>query len=281
MLRLVWVAVLVVGGTAIDGATLGDDHLGDIARFSAFGGWLLGVAAMAIPAVTSLTAVRLLVPVSVPVAIATAIGGASASDWAPFLVVSLVATVLACSADLGRVFVQASAYGEEDRHLLRPPAAYALASGLSWAIWATLLVATPLLFANEHWILGVLTTVGAAGGIVLGWPRWHRLSTRWFVIVPSGVVIHDQLVLAETVMLRRQEVAGIRLASVGTEAADLTGPASGHAIEISTVEPTTAIFAATPKNPRGNAIHLRSCLVAPSRPGRALRGAASRRLPVG
>ena len=115
----------------------------------------------------------------------------------------------------------------------------------------------------------------------LGWPRWHRLSRRWFVIVPIGVVIHDPLVLAETVMLRRQEIAGIRLAPAGTEAADLTGPASGHAIEVSTHEPTTVIFAATPKAPRGTAIHLRACLIAPSRPGQVLHGAMRRRLPVG
>jgi hypothetical protein len=101
------------------------------------------------------------------------------------------------------------------------------------------------------------------------------------VLGPIGVEIHDPLVLAETVMLRRQELAGIRLAPADTEAADLTGPATGHAVEISTHESTTVIHAATPKTPRGTAIHLRSCLVAPSRPGRALRAAAAKRLPVG
>ena len=101
------------------------------------------------------------------------------------------------------------------------------------------------------------------------------------MVVPVGLVIHDQLVLAETLMLRRQEIAGVRLAPGDTQAADLTGPAAGHAVEISTVEPVTALFAATPKQPRGTAIHLTACLVSPTRPGLALSAAAARRLPVG
>ena len=63
-----------------------------------------------------------------------------------------------------------------------------------------------------------------------------------------------------------------------------TGPgalaASGYAIEIATTESVTAVFAFTPAEPNGKAIHLRSFLIAPSRPGLALRSAAARGLPV-
>ena len=64
------------------------------------------------------------------------------------------------------------------------------------------------------------------------WRRWHKLSRRWFVLVPTGVVVHDHLVLAETLMMRRNEVVGLRLAPADTEALDLTGPAAGHAVEV-------------------------------------------------
>jgi hypothetical protein len=95
------------------------------------------------------------------------------------------------------------------------------------------------------------------------------------------LVIHDHLVLAETLMLRRAEIGRLHLAPAGTEAADLTGPAAGHAIEILTTESVTAIRAATPAKPTGTAIHLTACLVSPTRPGAALAAAGARRLPVG
>ena len=282
LLRLLWIVVLVAGGAALDGAVIGRSAaVADTVRYGSLSMWVLGVLAMAIPAVVSLTAVRLIVPVAVPVAIVTLAFDTPTTDGVLFLAVAVVAALVALSAELGRVFVQASAYGEEDRHLLRPPAAYALASALLWAICTVAVIAAPLLLAARNWIAGAIVAAIAVGGVVLGWPRWHRLSRRWFVVVPIGVVIHDQVVLAETVMLRRQELARIRLAPADTDAADLTGPASGHAIEIATVEPTTAIYAATPKEPRGKAIHLTACLVAPTRPGRALRAADARRLPVG
>lgn len=282
LLRLTWIVVLVTGGSAIDGATSSRaDVIGDVARYGALTGWIVGVASMAVPAVVSLTAVRLLVPLAVPIAAVTLGAGTDTVDGLLFCVVSLVSSMIAFSADLGRVFVQASAYGEEDRHLLRPPAAYALAAIATWSVWATLVISAPMLIAAEHWVLGPMAAAGALASGVLGWPRWHRLARRWFVLVPIGLVIHDQLVLAETVMLRRQELAGLRLAPAGTEAADLTGPASGHAVEITTTEPTTVVFAASPTAPSGTVIHLRSCLIAPSRPGRALTAAAVKRLPVG
>ncbi len=280
--RLAWVLVLVVGDPAIDGATADrSDAVRAVARFGGGALWLVGVAAMAIPAVVSLTATRAIVPIAVPVAAATWLTGADPVDSVPMLGVGLLAAVLVFSADFGRAFVQASAYGEEDRHLLRPPPAYAAMSGLTWAVCVAALLTGPLLLAARSWIAGVALTALAIGGVAWSWRRWHRLARRWFVIVPVGLVVHDHLVLAETLMLRRNEITALRLAPADTEAADLTGPAAGHAIEIVTPSPVTAIFAATPSEPRGRAIHLTSCLVGPTRPGRALRSAAARRLPVG
>ena len=82
-------------------------------------------------------------------------------------------------------------------------------------------------------------------------------------------------------MVRRNELAGLRLAPADTQAADLTGPATGHAVELLTRQPVTAILAATPAQPRGTAIHLTGGLVSPTRPGQVLAAAKARRLPVG
>ncbi|MEM1333278.1 MAG: hypothetical protein AAGG08_07450, partial [Actinomycetota bacterium] len=128
---------------------------------------------------------------------------------------------------------------------------------------------------------GIPLAVIAVAGSVLLFPRWHRLSRRWFVLVPAGVVVHDPVVLADTVMVRTAQVARLGLARADTDAADLTGPTSGYAVEVRTTESVTTVFAFTPKEPNGRAIHMTAFLVAPTRPGELLRLAGDRRLPVG
>jgi hypothetical protein len=282
LLRATWIGVVLVGMAAIDSAVADQpDAIGDAARIAGGAAWVIGVAAMAIPAVVSLTATRVVVPLAVPAAIGTTIAGAEALESGAFVALAALSTVIACSAELGRTFVQASAYGDEHRLPLRPPLAYLLACVVTWLAWAAAVLAAPLLLADRRWVLGSATCAVAVAGLVWAWPRWHKLSRRWFVLVPTGVVIHDHLVLAETVMVRRNEVVGLRLAPADTEALDLTGPATGHAVELTTNGATTAILAATPTTPRGTAVHFSACLLSPSRPGRLLTAARSRRLPVG
>ena len=137
---------------------------------------------------------------------------------------------------------------------------------MTWALWAPALVAGPLLIAARSWIAGAVLCALAVGGVVLLGPRWHRLSMRWFVLVPAGVVVHDPVVLADTFPLRTAQISSIGLAVADTEAADLTGPASGYALEIATTESVTAVYAFTPAEPNGRAIHLRSFLIGPAGP---------------
>ena len=282
VLRAGWVAVLLLGGAAIDGALVDTaDGPAAATRWLALAGWVVGVAAMAVPAATTLTATRLVVPLAVPAAAVTWIAGADAVDGAAFLGVGVVTAVVAGSSALGRGFVQASAYGDEDRHLLRPPVAYLMVATLAWMLWSAAAILTAVMAARSElvWAL-VLGAVVVAGGVLL-FPRWHRLTRRWIVLVPAGIVIHDHVVLAETLMLRRQEIDRLGLAPAGTDAADFTGPTSGHAVEIRMAESVTAIVSLVPGTPSGSAIHLTGCLVAPTRPGQVLAAAAARRFPVG
>jgi hypothetical protein len=71
-------------------------------------------------------------------------------------------------------------------------------------------------------------------------------------------------------MWRSHVVSGIELAAAATEAADLTGPATGPALEISLRSSETVVMSAGRSVPEGRAIHLTAALVAPSRPGAAL-----------
>ena len=279
-MRAAWVATAVLGAPAISEAT--DDRSTAVRAVALWGsgaGWIAGVGAMAIPSLLGLTATRAIVPVAIPVALAAALGGADATDASVLAALALVSTTVSLSGELGRAFVQASAYGDEQRFPLRPPFGFAVATVVSWLLWAAALVTGPLLLAARSWIAGALVTAVALALAALAPRRWHLLAVRWLVLVPAGVVLHDPIVLGETLMLRRSQIRGVRLAPVGTEAADLTGPATGHALEVSTTEPVTAVLAGTRRRPKRRPIHLTGFLVSPSRPGSAL-AALSSRLPV-
>jgi hypothetical protein len=279
--RIAWVVVAVVGGTAVESAVA--DRSAAVAWTAAIGGWgLWAVAALglAIASTWSLTVVRVTVPLALAATVAAGVGGATAIDLILLGGPAIVAAAAVMTAEFGRQYVQASAYGDEERFPLRVPVGAGLAAVVAWLLWATTVIVGPLLIAAESWVAGVLLSALAVAGVVLLGPRWHRLSKRWFVLVPAGVVVHDPVVLADTFPLRTAQVASIGLAPADTQAADLTGPASGYAVEIATTESVTAVFAFTPAEPNGKAIHLRSFLIAPSRPGRALRSARARGLPV-
>lgn len=279
--RLAWILVAVVGGRAVESAV--DGRSSAVVWTAAIGGWTLWAVAalgLAIAATRSLTIVRLGVPLALVATVAAGVGGATAIELVLLGGPAIIALAAVMTAEFGRQWVQASAYGDEDRFPLRFPVGAGLAAIVSWTLWAPALITGPLLIAARSWIAGVVLCVVAVGGAAALGPRWHRLSMRWFVLVPAGVVLHDPVVLADTFPLRTAQIASIGLATADTEAADLTGPASGYAVEIATTESVTAVFAFTPAEPNGRAIHLRSFLIAPSRPGRALRSAKARGLPV-
>ena len=279
--RATWVIVAVLGGSAVEAAV--DDRSSAVRWVAAIGGWTLWgavMATLAIPAVRSLTVSRVLAPLSLVGAIVIAVAGAPAVDIAQLAIPAVVSCAAIFTALFGRQFVQASSYGDEERLPLRFPVAAGSAAILAWLLWAPAFVLGPLLLAARNTVGGgVLTVIGVAG-LVLLTPRWHRFSRRWLVLVPAGLVVHDPVVLADTVMVRMNQLVGLRLAPVGTEAADLTGPASGYAIEVQASETITTVFAFTPKEPNGRAIHMTGFLVSPSRPGEALRTAAARGIPV-
>lgn len=279
--RVAWVLVAVVGGAAIEAAAAGrSDGVRWTIAIAGWTVWAIVGAALLIPSVATLTVARAGAPLALLAALAAALGGAPAVETATLAVASFVTVVATFTPELGRRWVQASAYGDEDRFPLRPPLAVGVAAVGTWVVWASCAFAAPWLLAGGNVAIGVLVAAVAIAGLLLLGPRWHRLSRRWLVLVPAGLVVHDPVVLADTVMLRRDQLRSIGLARADTEAADLTGPASGYALEVATTEPVTAVFAFTPSDPNGRAIHMTAFLVCPSRPGDALAHAATRGLPV-
>jgi len=283
--RAAWLALAVVGGSAVgdalDGRSRAVQVVGTAAAWVGFGA---GAAALAVAGVITLTLARTVVPGSLVVAAFALAGGAGAGPVLSLVVPAVAATGAVATAELGRVYLQASAYGDEERFGLRPPVGYLLASAVTWLVAVTAVVAAPLAWAARAWLVAAVATAVAALAAAALPRRWHQLSRRWLVLVPAGVVVHDPVVLADTLMLRSGAIDSIGLDGDGTarhRAADLTGPAPGVGVEVRLAEAASAVFAARPSAPTGTAIHLTALVVAPTRPGSFLRSAAARGLPVG
>lgn len=281
--RAGWLAAAIFGGAAV-GSALDDSSravqiTGTVAAWT---GWAVGAFALAIAGVATLTLARVVVPGSLVVTAATVAGGADADSAILLALPAVITTVFVASAEFGRVYIQASAYGDEQRFGLRPPIGYLAASVVTWLPTVVGLVVAPLALAAGAWITALVAAFFAGAGLVLLPSRWHRLARRWFVIVPAGVVLHDPVLLNDTLMMPARTVTAIRLDEQGAAsqtAADLTGPTPGLAVEITLAEPTTAVLAATPKTPDGRAIHLSALVISPTRPGSVVRAARRRGYP--
>lgn len=271
MLRLLWVALAIVMGFTVSGSVALS------AWFAVVG---LSIVCLVAPSTWGLTVLRTVTPAVVPAAVLAWVQNGNAALGAASLAVAVLTALLTASGEVGEAMVQGTAYGNEHRFPLRPPAAMLLPMALSWLVWcATALGATALL-VHGQWLVGVVLAVLAVAATWFLGQRFHRFAARWLVLLPGSVVLHDPVVMGETLMIQRGNVAGARLALADTEAADLTGPAAGHALEITVREMVLAVFAPTPDQPKGRAIHVQSFLVAPSRPGRALTAMADSKLPM-
>jgi len=280
-LRMVWTVVAAVGAVAVQGAA--DGRTGTAGTVGAVAWWLV-VGAMlvtlVVPAAAGLAVARALTPLALGVAVVVRVLDAPIGVGGAMIALALIANALVMSAEAGEAFVQGSAYGQELRFPLRPPAAMLPAVGLSWLLWASAMVAATVLLAARQWVLGAVLAVAGAAATWWVFRGLVRLCRRWLVLVPAGVVLHDAVVVAETLMVQRTNLRRVRLALADTEAADLTGPCGGHALEITVRDMELAVLHVQPSHPKGGAIHVQSFLIAPSRPGRALLAMADRGLPV-
>jgi hypothetical protein len=251
-----------------------------VGTIGAWTAWGVVLMVSLVPTTVSLTVLRCLAPASV---VASAVAwGAGASDRAGALGVATaaLASVVAFTGELGHGFVQGSAYGHERRYPLRPPGPVLVVLPLTWSVMCAAGLIGPLALAARNWIAGGLVTAAAgAAGFFLG-RSYHRLSKRWLVLVPNGVVLHDYLELAETQLVPVSAMASAGLALVGSEAASLTGTALGPALELRFAEMQTLVLAAPPRG-LTRAIHAHAVLISPTRPGVTLRALAAHGVAVG
>src|SRR4051794_534605 len=174
LLRVTWALLAVASLPAYGGAL--DGRSGAVQLVSAAGlwtGWVVAAVAILVPSPPSLTVARLLTPAAPVAAVAAAMAGAGAVAATVAIAVGALAAIVAASAEIGWVFVQAAAYGDETRFLLRPPGP--LLAGpleLAWAALAATAGAGRRLLGGGP---------GGPGGGVAAGGRWSVVH-----LVPRG-----------------------------------------------------------------------------------------------
>lgn len=270
--RLLWLVAAVIPNDLIDSLPQNSTALRFTLAAEFWVLWATVTIALWVYHPLSLTAARCLAPVIT----AYLFGGVATTDTVAMAIASATCALLTCliifNADYGATHVQAGAYGDESRFLLRVPVPLILPVGIAYLLLIATVVFTPLWIADQRWALG---GAGLVAGAVLLWkiaPRMYQLSRRWLVFVPAGVVVHDPTLLNEVLLLRRHEVASIALAPADTQAIDITGFTRGVPLEVQLREMTDVRL--TPFASRllktTDALHVRAFLVAPSRPARVL-----------
>ncbi len=161
LLRVAWALLALVAAPAFAQAL--DGRSGAVQVVAAAGlwaGWVVVLGATLVPAPVSLTLLRMLAPGALAAAIVAAFCGAAAAAAVAAIGLALVAVIVALTAEVGAAFVQAGAYGDEARFLLRPPGP--LLAGpieLAWLVLAVAVGAGPLLLAARSWVAGAVVTV--------------------------------------------------------------------------------------------------------------------------
>ena len=278
----VWLTLPLLTGPVL--ASVLDDTSRPVQVVASVGlwtGWAVVLLATLVPRTVSLTLLRIAAPAASAAVMAAAVAAdGEATGWRiAALVTALVVVGVSFTPSVGQAFVNGSAYGDEERFCLRVPGL--LLMGPVEAVWLAVVagvVAGPLLLAAHQWVLGAVTLV--AGGCAVGWGArvLHTLARRWVVLVPGGLVLHDQLALTDPVLLRRSEVAGFGPAPAGTDALDLTRGALGLALEVQLKDATPlGVVGARRGEPAGTADAER-LLITPTRPGALLRAARARRV---
>jgi len=226
--------------------------------------WAVVLLCVLVPSTVSLTALRLVSPFHLTLCVVLAVSNPDTGSLVA-AVLSAIVVVLSLSAELGHVFVQTSAYGDERRILLRCPRAHLAVIVTMWSLWVASGIVGVSALVNRSWVFGGILTALAALGLPALPRRFHRYSRRWLVSVPAGIVVHDHVVLAETAMFARNSIDAAALVAESGESADLSGGTGRPWLEITLNDFDTVVRAATPSTPGGSAIHVKSFRIRPTR----------------
>lgn len=220
----------------------------------------------------TLTVLRIGTPVVAAFIVFIAVTQGSSGSQIIGAAVGVAILLLSFSAEIGGIYVQASAYGDEKRFALRPPVVLIAPVLLSVLIADLSILGLPMLVAAKNWAVAIIALIGFFISVKYLLPRIHLLSRRWLVFVPAGIVVHDEIVLSINLMIRKQDLLQMQLARDNSAAADLSALTWGVPLELSFNKPLdVSLTAIGAKHLKAvSAIHAQSVLIAASRPGSVL-----------
>ena len=283
---VVWIIQPFTSGTLIgDALSNADDPFRTAVSVAAWALWLVVLVAMAVPRPVTLTIARL-----------GAAGGLAASLWAAWdvdrnhpdtstavLAIGVIAAIVAVATinlpGVADRFLDGVSYGEEARFALRAPGPVLLIALVPSTIIVVVgATAGPLLLADEQWVAGVIVTIVGLAAAWFPLNALHRLTNRFLVFVPNGLVVHDLTQLREPVLFVKREIAGLAPAPADTTAKDISAAALGLVLELrfsKAIELPFVTGRTTTDNEK-----VRSLLVSPTRPKAVMETALDRGITI-
>ena len=283
-LRVLWVVLaLAVSSVSADALVDASTPVVAVLAVAGWAAWGAALVALLVPRTLSLTVVRIIIPAGGAAAVVAVGQGSSLTfvDGAS-LVIAALAVVAVLAPWTTDAFVDGSSYGPERRIALRTPLVLALVATLTWLVVVLGAVTGVLLLAAQQWVAGALGVVLGGAIVWFGARSIHQLSKRWLVLVPTGMVLHDPMVMPEPQLFLRQTMTRLGPAEqdlpaeVVTE--DLSAGASGLVMSITLTEPVELLVRA---GNRGTTLRpVDRVLFSPALPAELLAEARRRRLPV-
>ena len=285
VLRVVW---LVLPFTAFPLVTRALGQGGDALQLGGtIGLWVIWAAMLIgsmVPRTETLTALRVIAPAGLAAVIAAVISLLDDGTVDLVLIGGIIsagaAALIAFHPAVSDAFADGSSYGDERRFLLSTPGA--IMAGPIQLVWASIALGAtvgPILLLAERWILGGILTA-------IGWPLaffalpvLHRLSHRWLVFVPAGMVVHDKTALREPQLFRKEQITELGPAPVDHNFEDLSLGGLGLALRVALIETSKIV-----RNERGKDVELTDIggfVVSPNRPGRVVSEAKGRGFSIG
>ncbi len=277
--RLAWIPIPLLGYEVFGSALSGESESVQVTvALSLWILWSIVLLISLIPSASLLTVYRVVVPISVVASIWSSIEAEMSASSILLLFCSAICLSISLLPSIGFWFINGSAYGDEVRIPLRAPGPLLLGPvPLAWIVIASSLIFSIILISSQKYVFGFIVFTIGSGLSYFSYRSLSALSQRWLVFVPAGIVLHDNMVLADPFLIRKSMIKGIGPALVSTDGLDLTMSSIGMSLVVELYEPAGLTLQMNPLAPP-EVREVTSFLVSPSLLPATLEEASSRNI---